>query len=179
VAADDPVGGEDRQIPHLLPPMRREYFELAIPLREYFEALRAGDAQLRAADEKFHAERDRRYAEVNVEKEKALKIKETADLAALQLAREIQTYKDEKANELREQISSERGRYVTREELASSVRELQAAIKPLTEYTTSDAGRNAGAAGYRTDQRLNTSQVIAALGFLAAVVTLILYVTKK
>ena len=31
----------------------------------------------------------------------------------------------------------------------------------------------------RTDQRLNMGQVIAALGFLAAVVTLILYVTKK
>ena len=54
--------------------------------------------------DKFNHERDRRYAEVTQEREKALKIKEVADLAALQLAREIQTYKDEKANELRTQI---------------------------------------------------------------------------
>jgi hypothetical protein len=46
-------------------------------------------------------ERDRRYAEVNVEREKALKIKETADSEALKLARDIQTYKDEKSNQLR------------------------------------------------------------------------------
>ena len=134
---------------------------------------------LAAAEQRFAAERDRRYAEVNVEKEKALKIKETADLAALQLAREIQTYKDEKANELREQINRERGLYVTRDELASAVRELQAMIKPLTEYTTSDAGRNQGAAGTRTEQRLTTSQVIAALAVAAAVVSIILYAFKK
>jgi hypothetical protein len=143
-----------------------------VPLREHLAAVRAGDQAL-------DAERDRRYAEVNVEKEKALKIKETADLAALQLAREIQTYKDEKANELREQISSERGRYVTRDELASAVRELQAAIKPLADYTTSDAGRNAGQAGQRGEQRLNMSQVIAAIATLAAVISFIYAVVRK
>ena len=78
-------------------------------------------ASLRMADEKLETERDRRYFEVNVEREKALKIKETADLAALGLAREIQTYKDEKANELREQINSERNLYVTKDELVSAL----------------------------------------------------------
>ena len=141
--------------------------------------LREHLAALRAADKALEAERDRRYAEVNVEKEKALKIKETADLAALQLAREIQTYKDEKANELREQINSERGLYVTRDELAGAVRELRAVIKPLADYVTSDAGRNIGEAGTRTEQRLNVSQVIAALAVAAAVATLILYALKK
>lgn len=72
---------------------------------------------LREADERLYAERDRRYAEVDVEREKALRIKETADLAALQLAREIQTYKDEKANELREQINSERNLYPTKSQM--------------------------------------------------------------
>jgi len=67
--------------------------------------------------DKFYEERDRRYTEVNIEREKALKIKETADLAALQLAREIQTYKDEKANQLREQINSERNLYPTKSQL--------------------------------------------------------------
>jgi hypothetical protein len=74
----------------------------------------------------YQDERDRRYTEVNIEKEKALKIKETADLAALGLAREIQTYKDEKANQLREQIGSERNLYVTKEGLDSAIAKLAA-----------------------------------------------------
>ncbi len=82
----------------------------AVPLAEHLAALRA-------ADDRFAAERDRRYSEVNIEREKALKIKETADLAALSLAREIQTYKDEKANQLREQINSERNLYPTKSQL--------------------------------------------------------------
>ena len=134
---------------------------------------------MRAADQALQDERDRRYAEVKAAEEKALKVKEKADEVALGLQRDNQVYKDEKANELREQISSERGRYVTREELASAVREIQALIKPLTEYTTSDAGRNMGAAGIRTDQRLNMSTVIAAVATLVAVLSFILYALKK
>jgi hypothetical protein len=88
---------------------------------------------LRQADARFAEERDRRYAEVALEREKALKIKEEADKAALGLAREIQTYKDEKANELREQINSERGNYMTRSEM-----------KPFTDYVTSQQGRDKG-----------------------------------
>jgi len=97
-----------------------------VPLKEHLEALRA-------ADMRFEEERDRRYSEVNIEREKALKIKETADLAALQLAREIQTYKDEKANELREQISSERGLYATNKD-----------IDPIKAYVSSQTGRGVG-----------------------------------
>lgn len=85
------------------------------------EALREGDLR-------FLEERDRRYTEVNIEKEKALKIKETADLAALSLAREIQTYKDEKANELREQINSERGLYATKDDLRAAVEKIEAGL---------------------------------------------------
>ena len=44
---------------------------------------------------KFEAERDRRYGEVATERDKALA-----------LAREIQNYKDEKANDLRSQIDA-------------------------------------------------------------------------
>lgn len=85
-------------------------------------------------------ERDRRYAEVNVEKEKALKIKETADLAALQLARADQTYKDEQANKLREQINSERNIYVTQDQLAAAVREMTSLVKPVAEYVSGQRG---------------------------------------
>lgn len=86
--------------------------------------------RLREAERRFLDERDRRYTEVNIEREKALRIKERADEVALGLAREIQTYKDEKANELREQINSERGIYATRSEL-----------KPVQDYIVSQTGQ--------------------------------------
>lgn len=98
----------------------------SVPLKEHLAALRDADIRL-------NEERDRRYAEVNIEREKALKIKETADLAALGLAREIQNYKDEKANELREQISSERGLYATNKD-----------IEPIKSYVASQTGRGLG-----------------------------------
>ncbi len=81
-----------------------------VPLREHLAALRE-------ADQRFERERDRRYLEVAREQARALQIKETADLTALDLARQIQTYKDEKANELREQINSERNLYPTKSQL--------------------------------------------------------------
>ncbi len=77
-------------------------------LKEHFEALREADQH-------------------------ALKIKEEGDKEALRLAREIQTYKDEKANELREQINSERGLYVTKAEL-----------EPIKVYVASQTGRGLG-----------------------------------
>src|SRR5580704_10281010 len=99
---------------------------------------------MRAADLRFDTERDRRYAEVNAEKEKALKIKETADLAALGLAREIQTYKDEKANELREQISNERGLYASKTDLQAAVEKIEAMLKPLIEQMNRGVGKAEG-----------------------------------
>lgn len=72
-----------------------------IPLREHLEAMRAADAL-------FHQERDRRYSEVAIEREKALEIKNEADKAALALARESQTLKDENAEKMRSQIESDR-----------------------------------------------------------------------
>ena len=99
---------------------------------------------LRFADLRFAEERDRRYAEVATEREKALKIKETADLAALGLAREIQTYKDEKANELRSQIERERGNYATRGDLRAAVEKIEQMILPLNNYVTGQQGRQAG-----------------------------------
>jgi vacuolar-type H+-ATPase subunit H len=106
-------------------------------LKTYYDALLV-------ADEKLRTERDRRYTEVGQERERALKIKEQADRDALMLAREIQTYKDEKANELREQINRERGLYVTHDELKSTVDKIEALIKPLTTYVSSQQGRSSG-----------------------------------
>jgi hypothetical protein len=122
-----------------------------VTLREHLEALRQAD--------------DRRYAEVNVEKEKALKIKETADLAALQLAREIQTYKDEKANELREQINSERGLYATKDDLAAAIREVVA--------TWQQTGKDRRQ-GFSTNAALFLTAAGIAVATLAIVVTVLI-----
>lgn len=58
--------------------------------------------------------------------QRALAIKEQADEKALSLAREIQTYKDEKANELRSQIERERGEMATKDDLAGAVEKVEA-----------------------------------------------------
>lgn len=108
------------------------------------ETYAAFNEALRKGEEKFHEERDRRYAEVAIEREKALKIKEAADLAALGLAREIQTYKDEKANELRSQIERERGSYATKSDLQASVEKIEEALKPIQEFVSVARGQNRG-----------------------------------
>lgn len=131
-----------------------------VTLREHLEAL--------------GTERDRRYAEVNVEKEKALKIKETADLAALQLAREIQTYKDEKANELREQINQERNLYVTKSDLQGLADKMDALMKPLTEFMVSQRG----GVDQRNTSRLDTGQIIAWIALLGVLVNTAILVFK-
>ncbi len=71
--------------------------------------------------------------ELRISDQRALQIKEEADKIALGLARDIQVYKDEKANELREQINSERGSYATKVE-----------VKPLIDYVSGQQGRNTG-----------------------------------
>jgi hypothetical protein len=158
-----------------------------VPLRDYMEVLRETDSHLlaiqHAGDKALLEERDRRYAEVNVEKEKALKIKETADLAALQLAREIQTYKDEKANELREQISSERGLYVTKNDLASAIARLEAVIAPLTDYMARNQGLDSGVdstrAYYARSQNARATQVAVVISVVVIVINLVLFLLTK
>jgi len=108
------------------------------------ETYAAHNEALRAAEEKFQNERDRRLAEVKQAEEKAAQIKDRSDRDALGLAREIQTYKDEKANELREQINSERGSYATKDDLSALSKELIAMIKPLAEYAASGSGKSEG-----------------------------------
>jgi hypothetical protein len=125
----------------------------SVPLREHLEALRAADAALAG-------ERDRRYAEVSTEREKALRIKDTADRDALMLARQGQAYRDEQANKLREQINSERGLYATKDDLANAAREMTAAIKPLADYVSAAAGRSGGEADSRTERRLDAAQLV-------------------
>ena len=126
------------------------------------ETLQIHLSALAAADEKFMQERDRRYSEVNIEREKALKIKEEADKAALGLAREIQSYKDEKANQLREQITGERGSFASKDDLAAAIREVSASISPLTAFVQSSGGAS--------KQSSNSVTMIVAFATVAQVI---------
>jgi len=148
---------------------------LAQRLHESERRIDERDRYLREADMRLAEERDRRYAEVATEREKALKIKETADLAALGLAREIQTYKDEKANELREQISSERGLYTTRSELNSILDKIEAQIKPLQDFVTSSQGQSKGVSMSATV----LVTVIGAVGTLIGIISVVAVVLTR
>ena len=121
------------------------------------------------ADDRFQSERDRRYAEVALEREKALKIKEQADRDALGLAREIQTYKDEKANELREQISRERGEYVTQSQLKGVTDKVEATMKPVLDYVSSQQGRSSGRLSQQQFMIMIAGLFISTVGMLIIV----------
>lgn len=123
----------------------------------------------RRSDLRFHDERDRRYTEVAQEREKALKIKETADETARVLAREIQDYKDEKANNLREQIISDRGMYATKDDVQAAVREIHATMKPLADFVSAQAGRKEGIG-------FSTGILLAALALATVVVSIVAFV---
>jgi hypothetical protein len=118
-----------------------------VPLREHL-------ALIRELEDKLNQERDRRYAEVNIEREKALKIKEEADRTALTLAREnqnlkdenqkqVQLYRDEKANELREQINKERNLYASKEDLANLLAAVDTKFEPLNNFVNNQTGGDA------------------------------------
>jgi len=90
-----------------------------ISLRDYIDTIHAAD--LRYREEQKETAKLLREAD-----QRALQIKETADQEALRIASNIQTYKDEKANELRAQLAGERLDYATKEDLQGVVRELKA-----------------------------------------------------
>lgn len=105
---------------------------------------------MRAAD-------DRRYAEVNVEKEKALLIKTTADDEAMRLARESQVYKDQQTDVMREKNLSASGVYATNADLAAIVTatnanltavvdKIEKSLKPVFEFVSSQQGIDRGSA---------------------------------
>ena len=97
-----------------------------VPKNWTIETYAAHSEALRVAERRFNDERDRRYTEVNIEKEKALKIKETADLAALSLARESQTYKEQQNDALRDKNLSESGVYATNASLSKVADDIRA-----------------------------------------------------
>ena len=138
---------------------------LASRLHDAEKRIDERDRLIREADARFDAERDRRYTEVGIEREKALAIKERADETARVLVAENQAYRDEKANELREQISSERGRYLTREEYVAAqnalIDKVETGLKPLNEYVNAQQG------GPRA---ITTAMLFGAVGLVASLI---------
>ena len=125
---------------------------------------------MRVADEKYNTERDRRYTEVNVEKEKALKIKETADLAALSLARESQVYKDQQADIMREKNIAASGVYATNTDLQLMVDKIEKSLKPLFEFVSAQQGATKG-----SELTFGKAMaLIAAFGTIAGVIAVII-----
>lgn len=108
-----------------------------VSLREHLAALRESDLR-------FDNERDRRLSEVAIEREKALKIKEEADKAALELDRQIRAYKDEKQNEFRGALDDLSQKMATRRELEDAKEQIATLLKPLSDYVTGQQGRTAG-----------------------------------
>ncbi len=91
--------------------------------------------------EKFLNERDRRYTEVKAADAMALKIKEQADRDAAGLERENRAYKDEKANNLREQIGGERGLYALKTDVQQLIERFDLSLKPINDYISGTRGK--------------------------------------
>ena len=153
-----------------------------VPLREYLAALRAADALLMA-------ERDRRYAEVAVEREKALRIKERADEKALDLASQSQTYKDQQHNGLLQQLNLQAATFVARVEWDTAhvdlvnritgVAERMSALElRLTSRLDRGDGTDIGTAASRTERRLDTGQLLLLLGVIIAAAAVVVAVLK-
>lgn len=101
--------------------------------------------------ERIMDERDRRYAREAELRAEALKIKQEADDQALALAREGQTYRDEQANRLREQIAVERtearereARFLTKEDYDRRHDDLLKEVGRLANLQAEGGGRIAG-----------------------------------
>ncbi len=105
-----------------------------------------------------------------MEREKALRIKEQADRDALSLARADQTYKDEQANKLREQINSERNIYVTQDQLIAAIREMTNKIQPIADYTAGQQGANRGGQESRAGLYAAVTLAVVVAGVLVAIV---------
>lgn len=139
------------------------------------ETYAAHNEAMRLADKELIDERDRRYAEVNVEKEKALKIKETADLAALELARESQTYKEQQNDVLRDKSLADSGVYATNSSVAAAINSLRADLKPIFDFVSGQQGATVNAA--RISGRVLTIAAILAtlfVGLTAGAIALII-----
>ena len=129
--------------------------------RDHNEATRRSDV---AHNEALRLADDRRYAEVNVEKEKALLIKTTADDEAMRLARESQVYKDQQSDASREKNLAASGIYATTTDLALVVEKIEKSLKPVFEFVSSQQGINKGATTTKGELYATIAAISAVVG---------------
>lgn len=96
--------------------------------------------QIRQADIRFSEERDRRNVEGASLRAEALKIKETADLAALTLARDSQTLKEAQNDAMRDKQLGDSGIYATNANVTAAIGELKTSLQPLVDYVSIHKG---------------------------------------
>lgn len=134
------------------------------------EAMRASDIshhnEMRGVEERFQTERDKRYTEGNELRAMALKIKETADANALELASESQTYKEARNDAMREQNLKETGVYATRDDLAEVVSRFDKTIKPILDYVSAQKGVVSGTAMTKGNLYTAIGAAIAIIGVI-------------
>ena len=147
-------------------------------LKAYIEHTKA----LADIEAKFQNERDRRYTEVDIEKQKALRIKETADLAALSLARESQVYKDQQADVMREKNLAASGIYATNADLQNVIQQMSSqqqtfadkiekTLSPLIDFVNQQKGTTVGT-------QLSAGKIYSTIAAVAAVFGMVIYFTK-
>jgi hypothetical protein len=95
---------------------------------------------------RFMDERDRRYSEVAVEKEKALKIKEVADRDAKDLERSAQIYREQQNDAMRDKNLAQSGIYATNASVSQGFAEFRTELKPILDYISSTTGNVRGSA---------------------------------
>jgi hypothetical protein len=117
--------------------------------------------------EEIIALNDRRYTEGNELRAMALKIKETADANALELASESQTYKEARNDATREQNLKETGIYATRDDLAAVVEIFKKALKPIEEFVSTQQGATKGS-------QITMGKIYAAIGATGTIIGIII-----
>jgi hypothetical protein len=153
-----------------------------VDVRWTVDTYAAHNEAMRVADHRFEDERDRRYTEVNIEKEKALKIKETADLAALSLARESQTYKEQQNDALRDKNLAESGVYARASDVDKSIEKLAntfnaqfetllTKLEPFMNGTIQQKGLQQGS-------QLTKANLYAAIGAITTIAAIAIAVLK-
>jgi len=109
---------------------------------------------------------DRRYGEVNVEKEKALLIKTTADDEAMRLARESQVYKDQQSDAMREKNLAASGVYATTADLQAMVDKIEKSLKPLFEFVSAQQGVSKG-------NEITWGKILGSVGAIGVIIGII------
>ena len=145
--------------------------------RDHNEAMRLSDV---AHNEHLRDADDRRYAEVNVEKEKALLIKTTADDEAMRLARESQVYKDQQTDVMREKNLAASGVYATNADLAALVTatnasltavvdKIEKSLKPVFEFVSAQQGMDKGATETKGSLYATIALICTVIGAVAVI----------